>query len=146
MGTRKTRAWTSDMTPPIANRSTFVHPLGLCAACIIIFIGCMPRSDADTTAPAAPRPGAQVEPAPAAAARAPRETCLGVADHGIWSDLDDEIQIDLPAGLTADRVIARIDPPHGVLVLSIDGVVRKIYPLGGPARLAVGDPRGAGHR
>jgi uncharacterized protein YijF (DUF1287 family) len=71
----------------------------------------------------------------------PRETCLGVADKGIWSDLDDKIQIDLPAGLTADRVSVRIDDPHGVLVLSIDGVARKVYPLGGPARLPVGDRR-----
>ena len=81
------------------------------------------RSDADTSVPAPP----------------PRETCLAVADRGIWSDLDDRVQIDLPPGLTAERVAARVDDRHRVLVLSIDGVARKVYPLGGPATLAVGD-------
>src|SRR4029079_12498871 len=57
----------------------------------------------------------------------------------MWPDLDDRIQIELPAGLTADRVAARVDDQHRVLVLSIDGVARKAYPLGGPARLAVGE-------
>jgi uncharacterized protein YijF (DUF1287 family) len=87
----------------------------------MISVSCTPHSDADTGVPP------------------PRETCLGVADRGIWSDLDDRIQIELPAGLTADRVAARVDDRHRVLVLSIDGVARKAYPLGGPARLAVGD-------
>jgi uncharacterized protein YijF (DUF1287 family) len=110
----------------------------------MISAGCSPRSEADTRPPAAPQPGARALADPAtradlnASAAVPRETCLGVADHGIWSDLDDRIQIDLPAGLTADRVSARIDDPHGVLVLSIDGVARKVYPLGGPARLGLG--------
>jgi uncharacterized protein YijF (DUF1287 family) len=102
----------------------------------MISAACTPHSDADTSvpprAPAAPAPPAPAEPPP-------RETCLGVADRGIWSDLDDRIQIELPAGLTADRVAARVDDKHRVLVLSIDGVARKAYPLGGPARLAVGE-------
>ncbi len=75
----------------------------------------------------------------AEAGPAPGETCLGVADRGIWPDLDGQIQLTLPAGLTAAHVAARIDESHRVLVLSIDGVPRKAYPLGGPARLAVGD-------
>jgi uncharacterized protein YijF (DUF1287 family) len=82
-------------------------------------------------------PGASSDRSPPP--RPPPEACLGVADRGIWSDLDDRIQIELPAGLTADRVAARIDDRHRVLVLSIDGVARKAYPLGGPAPLAVGD-------
>jgi uncharacterized protein YijF (DUF1287 family) len=102
----------------------------------MISAACTPHGDADTSvpprAPAAPAPPAPAEPPP-------RETCLGVADRGIWSDLDDRIQIELPAGLTADRVAARVDDQHRVLVLSIDGVARKAYPLGGPARLAVGE-------
>jgi uncharacterized protein YijF (DUF1287 family) len=44
----------------------------------------------------------------------------------------------LPDGLTAEHTSARIDPARAVLVLSIDGVARKAYPLGGPARLALG--------
>ena len=95
----------------------------------------MPRAPAAPAADIAP----PASPAPPAAAPPPRETSLGVADRGIWSDLDDRIQLDLPAGLTADRLTARIDDRHGVLVVSIDGAPRKAYPLGGPARLAAGD-------
>jgi uncharacterized protein YijF (DUF1287 family) len=83
-----------------------------------------------------PGPTASRTAAPAAGAGA--ETCLGVADRGIWSDLDARIQIALPAGLTADRVRATVDPRHHVLVLYVDGWPTKPYPLGGPARLAVG--------
>lgn len=60
---------------------------------------------------------------------APPEVCLGVPDHGIWSDLDPQVQIALPNKLTADRVTAAIDHIHDVLVLSIDGFPRKVYPL-----------------
>jgi uncharacterized protein len=70
---------------------------------------------------------------------APPEAALGVSDRGIWPDLDDKVQLALPDGLTADRVAVRLDDKHRVAVLSIDGVARKAYPLGGSARLAVGD-------
>jgi uncharacterized protein YijF (DUF1287 family) len=65
------------------------------------------------------------------------ETCLGVADRGIWSDLDAQLQIDLPAGLAPDRVRATRDDRHHVLVLYVDGFPVKPYPLaddGTPAR------------
>ncbi|MBA3455902.1 MAG: DUF1287 domain-containing protein [Deltaproteobacteria bacterium] len=65
------------------------------------------------------------------------ESCLGVADTGIWSDLDDKVQIALPA-VTADRVSATVDGKKRLLVLSIDGFPRKSYPLTGPSMLAVG--------
>lgn len=65
------------------------------------------------------------------------EIALGVADRGIWPDLDDKIQLALPA-TTAAHVTARIDEAHHVLILAIDGVARKAYPLGGAASLAVG--------
>lgn len=66
------------------------------------------------------------------------EVCLGVADQGIWSDLDDRVQITLPAKLTRDRVTARIDAGRKLLVLAIDGFPRKSYPLSGPATLELG--------
>lgn len=90
----------------------------------MISTSCVARSDADTGLPGA---------APAS------EASLGVADRGIWPDLDDRVQLDLPAGVPAARVAARLDERHRVLVVSIDGVARKAYPLGGPAALAVGD-------
>jgi len=139
------------MTPRPSNRSPILHRLAVLAAGVAISASCARRSDADTGLPA---PRAQVQPAasareapPAPAAgsdrpaapRPPPEACLGVADRGIWSDLDDRIQLELPAGLTADRVAARVDDRHRVLVLSIDGVARKVYPIGGPAALAIGD-------
>jgi uncharacterized protein YijF (DUF1287 family) len=62
-----------------------------------------------------------------------------VADQGLWSDLDPKVQLALPDGVSRDRVSLRVDEAHRVLVLSIDGAPRKPYPLGGAARLAVGD-------
>src|SRR5262249_19221037 len=80
-------------------------------------------------------------PAPAEA-RSPKpgapEACLGVADSGIFSDLDPKLQLDLPDHLAPERVVARVDTKHGVLVLAIDGYPRKAYPLSGPAALDVG--------
>jgi uncharacterized protein YijF (DUF1287 family) len=61
-----------------------------------------------------------------------------VADHGIWSDLDPQVQIELPTDLTRSRVAAQADDKHHVLVLSIDGFPRKVYPLDGDAMLDAG--------
>jgi len=111
----------------------------------MILIGCGTRTEADTgarlTTPAVDRvPDRHEVPAPPAVPAAPApETCLGVTDKGIWPDLDDKVQLSLPAGVTADQVSAWLDDKHHVLVLSIDGAPRKVYPLGGPARLAVGE-------
>lgn len=66
------------------------------------------------------------------------EVCLGVQDKGIWSDLDDKVQLALPNDLAKDRVTARIDRKRKLLVLSIDGFPRKAYPLTGDTRLVVG--------
>jgi uncharacterized protein YijF (DUF1287 family) len=101
----------------------------------MILAGCT-SSRADVTQ--GPRLGEPSPRPPTAAAPAPAETCLGIADKGIWTDLDAKVRIDLPADLAAARVTARIDRSHGVLVLSIDGFPRKVYPLDGPALLDVG--------
>ncbi len=66
------------------------------------------------------------------------EVCLGVGDKGIFADLDDKVQIQLPEHLTADRVTAAVDTTHSVLILSIDGFPRKAYPLSGEATLVIG--------
>lgn len=104
------------------------------ALCLIL-LGCGSPSGADTGVPAAPTP------APPQISREPAvhgEACLGVGDKGIWADLDDKVQLALPAALTRDRVTARVDAARQLLVLSIDGFPRKAYPLGGPAKLALG--------
>lgn len=90
-----------------------------------------------TAAPAKSASPAKQSVDPAAATH-PGETCLGVADRGIWSDLDDDLQLALPAGLTADRVSATVDSDHQLLVVAVDGWPTKPYPLGGPAALTVG--------
>ena len=98
---------------------------------------------AEPPAASAPSPGHPATPTaptarhPAAAA----ETCLGVADRGIWSDLDDDLQLTLPGDLTPDRVTATVDPARPLLVLAVDGWPTKPYPLTGAAELVVGDHR-----
>jgi hypothetical protein len=57
------------------------------------------------------------------------ETCLGVADQGIWSDLDDQLQLALPRGLSAARVSALVDRDRKLLILSVDGWPTKPYPF-----------------
>lgn len=103
----------------------------LSATLLVISQGCSARGEAGPQP--TPKPG--VSPAPAAP---PAETCLGVADKGVFGDLDAQVQIALPA-VSADRVTARVDRKHAVLILSIDGFPRKAYPLAGPAALDVGD-------
>jgi hypothetical protein len=66
------------------------------------------------------------------------ETCLGVADKGIFADLDPSVQIALPTTLAPAQVSARIDAKHRVLVVAIDGYPRKAYPLGDTPTLEVG--------
>ena len=68
---------------------------------------------------------APAEAQPAAKA----ETCLGVHDKGIWSDLDDDLQLALPHGLSSARVSATIDRDRKLLILSVDGWPTKPYPF-----------------
>ena len=114
----------------------------------LISLGCGARGEADPSPPTRPLPAVRLPAAPAPATetaapaapdpRVPGETCLGVADKGIWSDLDAKVQLALPADLSPDRVSARLDRKRALLVLSIDGFPRKAYPLGGAAALEVG--------
>ncbi len=107
------------------------------AAAIVhmITMGCGNASEAG------PAPATRPDPGPAAPdpARDPvrPEACLGVTDRGIWSDLDDKVQLELPS-VAADRVTAVVDLGHNLLVVSIDGFPRKGYPLTGTATLPIG--------
>jgi uncharacterized protein YijF (DUF1287 family) len=80
----------------------------------------------------------QVAPARAAPAAEP---ALGVADKGIFPDLDPRVQIDLniEADVAPARVEAVLDRGHALLVLYLDGWPVKVYPLGGAARLVAGE-------
>jgi uncharacterized protein YijF (DUF1287 family) len=100
-------------------------------------------SCADLAADPAPSPGRPtVAPAPP---RPPAEQRLGVADRGIWPDLDAQVQLELPQ-VEAKRVAGRVDRDHGVLVVSIDGFPRKVYPLTGSGMLDIGDRKPDGRR
>jgi hypothetical protein len=99
---------------------------------LVISEGCGTRTEAHPEPPVPPAPPASRD------RHAAPEVCLGVSDQGIFADLDPQVQLALPATLTSERVSARLDDRHGVLVVSIDDVPRKAYPLGGEAVLAIG--------
>jgi uncharacterized protein YijF (DUF1287 family) len=68
----------------------------------------------------------------------PPETSLGVADHGIFPDLDGRVQLELPPEATPDQVTATVDDDRRILVVYVSGWPVKVYPLGGPLELRVG--------
>lgn len=75
--------------------------------------------------------GAPAEPEP--------ESALGVADTGIWSDLDDRVQLTLPDPLDPAAVTAVVDGDRSLLILYVGGWPTKVYPLGGSDSLELGD-------
>ncbi len=70
---------------------------------------------------------------------APTEKSLGVADNGVFSDLDGRTQIRLPEGLRANDVRAVHDAKRSILVLFDGEWPLKVYPTGGTRSLVVGD-------
>jgi uncharacterized protein YijF (DUF1287 family) len=96
------------------------------AIVLVISASCDARSEAQPAvhARSAPTPPTRVAPA-----RVP-ESCLGVADKGIFGDLDDKVQLAIPSPL--DRASVTIDRTHHVLVLWADDYPRKAYPLASP--------------
>jgi uncharacterized protein YijF (DUF1287 family) len=104
---------------------------------LVISAACSTRGEANPKPPPTPKPA----PTTHGVSRDPdakAEVCLGVTDKGIWSDLDDKVQVALPAKLATDRVNAKIDHEKKLLIVSIDGFPRKSYPLTGTAKLQVG--------
>lgn len=120
------------MTPRIQTSSRLFALCTTCGIGALITLACASRGEADG------RPPSPKEPSASSSAPSQPEVCLGVSDTGIWSDLDDRVQINLPRALAKDRVSARIDSRRGLLVLAIDGFPRKGYPLTGSAVLEVG--------
>jgi uncharacterized protein YijF (DUF1287 family) len=70
-----------------------------------------------------------------------REAALGVADRGIFSDLDAKVQVDVPAALAPGAARAIIDRGRHLLVLYDRDWPVKVYPLGGSSELVVGAHR-----
>lgn len=92
-----------------------------------------PRALAASVPGSAPQPVLEAPPA-----HAP-EVALGVADRGVYSDLDGRVQ--LPPPHPRARLAGLIDEERGVLVVYADDWPHKVYPLGGDAVLERG-----GHR
>ena len=78
------------------------------ALLLLIPLGCGTPSSADSSAPQPTAPRPQISKDREVAG----ESCLGVADKGLWSDLDDRVQITLPK-VTKDRVTAKVDAGRG---------------------------------
>jgi D-alanyl-D-alanine dipeptidase len=103
------------------------------ALVVLALGGCRPEPQAK------PRSDEPIEQAPqpeVIAARVPvieeppaePEQALGVADVGIFADLDDRVQISLAAELDAGLVVL-IDEQRSLLLLYADGRPIKVYPL-----------------
>lgn len=127
------RSTSGGMTPTSRVGSRFLCVFSLS----LISVACGSRGEADPGPPAKEA----ARPTPPQISKEPEvdgEVCLGVTDKGLWADLDDKVQLALPAKLSKDRVSANVDEARKLLVLSIDGFPRKAYPLGGTAKLAIG--------
>ena len=113
------------MTPGFRIGSVLFSAIAIC----VVSQACS-RGEADpaptTTSQPSPSLALAREALPPAPAQA--ETCLGIADKGIWSDLDEQVQLPLP-GVEAGRVTAIRDAKHALLIVAIDGFPRKAYPL-----------------
>ncbi len=120
------------MTPARRFGSQLLPPISA-SLLVTISIACGSTSEAQP-APEAKKAAA----ADPVAARPAGESCLGVADKGVFGDLDEKVQLALPASVAAERVTARVDSARRLLVLSIDGHPRKAYPLTGTSSLKVG--------
>jgi uncharacterized protein YijF (DUF1287 family) len=127
-------------TPARGRGSTKLRGIAIWLGSLASLAAACGRAEADRAvaerSPGVARPDRPAPPAPPAH---PPEAALGVTDRGIWADLDDRVQLALPAGLGPDRVRATIDDAHHVLILYVDGFPAKPYPLGGDSPLAIGD-------
>ncbi len=141
------------MMGPIRRSPGNLVALAALAAVLALACGSPPRENArsgarhSASASALP-PGAgqatstargEVGAAPAGAVTTPSESCLGVPDQGIFSDLDPQVQIELPPGASSARTTALVDEARALLVLYVDGWPVKAYPLTGDAELELGD-------
>jgi uncharacterized protein YijF (DUF1287 family) len=98
----------------------------------VVLAACAGQPPAPAPAPSDPAPAAAAAPAAPAITRDPDhapESCLGVDDEGIWSDLDEQVQLALPAGLDRSRVEGVVSADGDTLVLYVDGWPTKPYPL-----------------
>ncbi len=68
---------------------------------------------------------------------APPEASLGLADRGIWADLDPRVRLARPTALTGPRSLV-IDRAHGIATLYSAAWPVKAYPIGGDAELGRG--------
>jgi uncharacterized protein YijF (DUF1287 family) len=119
-----------------------VSPAILAAAGFLLAAACDSAMSQPLSGAAEPRQARETNsPTASSQAAGAPEGALGVADRGIFSDLDAKVQVQLPAGLSAGAARAVIDRGRGLLVLYDRDWPVKVYPLAGPSRLAVGPHR-----
>lgn len=119
---------------------------------LVTGLACHPRREQEPAAKveAAPKPAAPVRAAKDEAEAepeqppAPPERALGVVDIGVFSDLDEQIQLALPDQAEADTALGLVDEAHRLLVLYLDARPVKVYPLlaedgAGSRSLALGE-------
>jgi uncharacterized protein YijF (DUF1287 family) len=62
---------------------------------------------------------------------------LGLTDHGIFPDLDEQVTLSAPPPAAGARAV--LDEKHGLLVIYVAGEPRKAYPTAGTGSLTLGD-------
>jgi uncharacterized protein YijF (DUF1287 family) len=107
---------------------------------VLAVLGCASPSAEATPSelPKSPEVGDRVKAALASPV-ASLEATLGVADTGIFPDLDGRTQIVLPDGLPTELLRAEHHTELGLLILFEGDWPLKIYPVDGSERLQVGD-------
>jgi uncharacterized protein YijF (DUF1287 family) len=109
-------------------------------ACVlaVCLLGCRPepqaepRVDVPAPMPTPERaPDVAETPEPASPPAEP-EASIGVADVGIFADLDARVQVSLPPTLDPATLIAVVDEQRSLLLLYADARPIKAYPLLGP--------------
>ncbi|HEU4582428.1 MAG TPA: DUF1287 domain-containing protein [Polyangiaceae bacterium] len=110
--------------------SAFALGLGGLLVCSRLGDGVLREQPAVPPPAASAAPEPVVQPAlPASVAPAAPEQTLGVQDRGIFSDLDAQLQLTLPARLDPSRVRAVYDLVRELLVVYEDKWPLKVYPV-----------------
>jgi uncharacterized protein YijF (DUF1287 family) len=109
-------------------RVVFLLPLALGVLC-----GCTEKACANS--PSATAYDHDPKPTPETPRPGP---VVGVADRGIFPDLDDRVAISLPPSTVPENTRVVIDHDKKLLIAYDRGLAVKVYPLGGDAKVKAG--------
>ena len=131
-------------TTPVHTGSGIIVVVAVAALGLLVGCAKSPPAFADDDPTTSGNNSVSSEPAPVEGNRTSSQpdddaaSCLGVADTGVFSDLDSAVQIALPADLAPRDVTATIDAERSLLVVFVADWATKVYPLGGDATLQIG--------